>query len=239
MLYILGGYCDGAVVDTVKSLDISTQTWSTLPSMREKRGNPGACMRGDHIVACGGWSGLQNLATCEQFDSTLQRWVIETQFIKIITHLNAQSRQLPPSFCPPSWSSLPQMKTPRENLALVCLPSGGGLVAIGGYKSKGSYIDVVEGLLGDSANNWRPLAPLPTPLHLSAAVLFRQRILVAGGTTTGGTLTSDMFAFDPPTLGGSGQWTCLNPKLPIPIFPVCVVAWGKEVFLVGKPLRVS
>ncbi len=129
------------------------------------------------------------------------------------------------------------METPRQNPTLVCLPSGGGLVAIGGYK--GSALDVVEGLLGDSAKNWRPLAPLPTPLHLRGAVFFRQRILVAGGTTTGGTFTSDMFAFDPPTLGGSGQWTCLKPQLPKPAFPVCVVAWGKEVFLVGKPLRVS
>ncbi len=131
------------------------------------------------------------------------------------------------------------METPRQNLALVCLPSGSGLVAIGGYKGNGNYLDIVEELLGDSANNWRPLAPLPTPLHLRAAVFFRQRILVAGGTTTGGTDTSDMFAFDPPTLGGSGQWTRLKPKLPNPAFPACVVAWGKEVFLVGKPLRVS
>ncbi len=95
LLYVLGGECDGAVVDTVKSFDISTQKWSTLPSMREKRANPGACMRGYQIVACGGWRDSQPLATCEQFDSTLQRWVIETQFIKIITHLNAQSKQLP------------------------------------------------------------------------------------------------------------------------------------------------
>ncbi len=143
-----------------------------------------------------------------------------------------------PSFCPHSWSSLPQMETPRQNPALVCLPSGGGLVAIGGY-SKGSALDVVEGLLGDSANNWRPLAPLPTPLHLRAAVFFRQRILVTGGTTTGGNETSNMFAFNPPTLGGSGQWTRLKPKLPKPAYPVCVVAWGKEIFLVGRPLRVS
>ncbi len=62
---------------------------------------------------------------------------------------------------------------------------------------------------------------------------------MTGGDTTGGTFTSDMFAFDPPTLGGSGQWTRLKPKLPEPAYPVCVVAWGKEVFLVGKPLRVS
>ncbi len=126
------------------------------------------------------------------------------------------------------------METPRQNVALVCLPSGGGLVAIGGYNGNGSYLDAVEGLLGDSANNWRPLAPLPTPLAVRTAVFFRQRILVAGGETTGNTLTSDMFAFDPPTLGGSGQWTRLKPKLPKPLYPTCVVACRKEVFLVSK-----
>ncbi len=129
------------------------------------------------------------------------------------------------------------METPREFATLVCLPSGGGLVAIGGLDY--NYLDVVEGLLGDSANNWRPLASLPTPLALLAAVFFRQRILVAGGAITGGNETSNMFAFDPPTLGGSGQWTRLKPQLPKPAYPVCVVAWGKEVFLVGKLLRVS
>ncbi len=90
-----------------------------------------------------------------------------------------------PSFCPLSWSPLPKMETPRQDLALVCLPSGGGLVAIGGLND--NYLVVVEGLLGDNANNWRPLAPLPTPLAVRSAVFFRERILVTGGTTTGDT----------------------------------------------------
>ncbi len=34
--------------------------------MREKRSNPGACMRGDRIALCGGYNGSQYLATCEQ-----------------------------------------------------------------------------------------------------------------------------------------------------------------------------
>ncbi len=125
------------------------------------------------------------------------------------------------------------METARQNVALVCLPFGGGLVAIGGY-CNGSYLDVVEGLFGEDMHNWRPLAPLPTPLAVRTAVFFRQRIFVAGGETTGNTLTSDMFAFDPPTLGGSGQWTRLKPQLPKPVYPTCVVACGKEVFLISK-----
>ncbi len=71
LLYVLGGNCDGKVVDTVQSFNISTQTWSTLSSMREKRSNPGASMRGDRIVACGGCNGSHYLATCEQFGDLL------------------------------------------------------------------------------------------------------------------------------------------------------------------------
>ncbi len=122
-------------------------------------------------------------------------------------------------------------------MALVCLSSGGGLVAIGGYKGKA--LDAVEGLLGDNAHNWRPLAPLPSALHVYGAVFYRQRILVAGGYTLDGNLTPDMFAFHPPTLGGIGQWSRLKPTLPKPVYPACMVAWGREIFLVGKPLRAS
>ncbi len=131
------------------------------------------------------------------------------------------------------------METPRQNLALVCLPFGGGLVAIGGLNN--NYLDVVEGLLGDNANNWRPLAPLPTPLEVRSAVFFRERILVTGGRTTCDTDTSRMFAFRPPTLrvGGSGQWSRLKPELPVPLYPTCVVTCAKEIFLIGESQRVS
>ncbi len=123
-------------------------------------------------------------------------------------------------------------------MALVCLPRDGGLVAIGG-RSKGKYLDNVEGLLEDNAHNWRTLAPLPIPLAMRSAVLFRQRILVSGGQTTGNTFISDMFAFHPPTSGDRGQWSRLKPMLSKPAFPSSVVTWGKEVFLVGMIIRVS
>ncbi len=73
LLYVLGGYCDGKAVDTVQSFNISTQAWSTVPSMQERRVNPGVAMRGNQIAVCGGYNGSQYLATCEQFDLTLQR----------------------------------------------------------------------------------------------------------------------------------------------------------------------
>ncbi len=39
--------------------------------MREKRSNPGVCMRGDRIALCGGHNGSQYLATYEQFGYNL------------------------------------------------------------------------------------------------------------------------------------------------------------------------
>ncbi len=112
-------------------------------------------------------------------------------------------------------------------------------MAIGGYNGKYNYLDAVEGLLGDNAHTWRPLAPLPIPLSVRSAVFFRQRILVTGGQTIEGNLTSHMFAFRPPTMRGSGQWSRLKPKLPKPLYPVCVVAFGKEIFLIGQSPRMS
>ncbi len=89
------------------------------------------------------------------------------------------------------------MTANRQNLSLVCLPSGeGGLVAIGGYN--GDYIDVVECLDGEGATEWRRLAPLPLPLNSRGGVYCKQRILVVGGQTTGRVETSVTLAFTPP-----------------------------------------
>ncbi len=73
LLYVLGGDDEDESVNTVRSFNISTQAWSTVPSMQERRSNPGVAMRGDRIVVCGGSNGSQCIATCEQFDLTLQR----------------------------------------------------------------------------------------------------------------------------------------------------------------------
>ncbi len=95
------------------------------------------------------------------------------------------------------------MTTKRRNFSLVCLPPDeGGLIAIGGYN--GNFIDVVECLDGVGATEWRRLAPLPLPLSSTGGgAYFKQRILVVGGKTTGGTSTSATLAFTPPTAGGS------------------------------------
>ncbi len=126
------------------------------------------------------------------------------------------------------------MTAKRYNFSLVCLPPDeGGLIAIGGYNS--NYIDVVESLDGEGATEWRRLAPLPFPLASpGGGAYFKQRILVAGGNTTGVHSTSATLTFHPPTAGGLGQWVTLKPTLPRPEFPVSITLCGNSLYLVSE-----
>ncbi len=126
------------------------------------------------------------------------------------------------------------MTAKRAGLSLVCLPPGeGGLIAIGGF-SNGKYIGYVECLAGEGATEWRRLAPLPLPLDSSGGVYFKQRILIFGGETTGGTRTSATFALTPPTAGGLGQWVTLKPTLPRPEHSLHITVCGNSLYLVSK-----
>ncbi len=137
-----------------------------------------------------------------------------------------------PSTC--SWSTLPRMTAERCDFSLVCLPPGeGGLIAIGGFNGS-NRIDVVEFLGGEDATDWRRLAPLPLPLASRGGVYFKQRILVVGGRTKGGALTSAMLAFTPPTAGGLGQWVNLKPTLPKPGVTMHTTVCGNSLYFVSK-----
>ncbi len=85
-----------------------------------------------------------------------------------------------PSTC--SWSTLPRVTIKRVNFSLVCLPPDeGGLIAIKGYNNRGR-IDVVECLAVEDATEWRWLARLPLTLASLGGGVYKQRILVVGGS---------------------------------------------------------
>ena len=74
---------------------------------------------------------------------------------------------------------------------------------------------------------WETLAPLPEPTRAAAAAAFRGRIVVAGGTTAEGNVTS-VVALDP----GTNRWRRLAP-LPEPRFNHELVAAGGRLFALG------
>ncbi len=125
------------------------------------------------------------------------------------------------------------MTAKRGWFSLLCLPPGeGGLIAIGGYN--GDFIDIVESLDGEGATEWRRLAPLPLPLSSRGSVYFKQRILVVGGDTTGGSRTSATLVFTPPIAGGAGQWVTLKSTLPRAEYPMHIAICVNSLYLVSK-----
>ncbi len=126
------------------------------------------------------------------------------------------------------------MTAKRGYFGLICLPPDeGGLIAIGGFNGS-NHIDVVESLDGEGATEWRRLASLPLPLSSTdGGLYFKQRIFVPGGVAGGGT-TSAMLAFQPPTVGGPGQWVTLKVKLPHPVYPRSISLCGNSLFLISK-----
>ncbi len=73
--YVIGGYSGGSTVNTLQSYDMTTQTWTTLPPMKEKRASHAVCIQGDRIIVAGG-DGSETLDTCEAFDTKSKRFVL-------------------------------------------------------------------------------------------------------------------------------------------------------------------
>ncbi len=76
VIYVIGGYNnEGDELNTLHSYDMATQTWTTLPPMKEKRYSHVVCLQGDHIIVAGGSNGSEGLDTCEAFDTQSKRFV--------------------------------------------------------------------------------------------------------------------------------------------------------------------
>ncbi len=77
VIYVIGGRnSKGETVNTLQSYDMTTQTWTTLPPMKEKRDSHAVCFQGDRIIVAGGDSGSGYLDTCEAFNTQSKRFVL-------------------------------------------------------------------------------------------------------------------------------------------------------------------
>ncbi len=75
VIYVIGGYSNGDILNFLQSYNMNTQVWTTLPPMKEKRGNHAVCLQGDQIIVAGGSNRLKYLATCEAFHIKSNRFV--------------------------------------------------------------------------------------------------------------------------------------------------------------------
>ncbi len=63
-------------LNTLQSYAMTTQKWTTLPPMKEKRSSHAVCLQGYRIIVAGGHNGSEFLDTCEAFDTKSKRFVL-------------------------------------------------------------------------------------------------------------------------------------------------------------------
>ncbi len=76
VIYVIGGRSKGENLNSLQSYDMTTQNWTTLPPMKEKRYEHAVCVQGDRIIVTGGHNGWEFLDTCEAFDTQSKRFVL-------------------------------------------------------------------------------------------------------------------------------------------------------------------
>ena len=83
---------------------------------------------------------------------------------------------------PGTWTTLPPMPRPRQEVAVAVLE--GRIFVIGGFGVEMEPVATVE-VFDVAANRWAARAPFPIPIHHAAAATVRGRLFVVGGYTGG------------------------------------------------------
>eukprot|EP00729_Bicosta_minor_P023307 gene23307-20667_t len=112
-----GSGFSGGVSDRVDVYELSTQRWSSLPSLPSKRGYHAMAMTpdGSKLICTGGYDGSNRLDKVDVYELSTQRW-----------------------------SSLPSLPSKRQYHAMAMTPDGSKLICTGG--TDGSYLDAVISL---------------------------------------------------------------------------------------------
>lgn len=106
-----------------------------------------------------------------------------------------------------SWAALPDVPTPRTEVAAVVL--GDTLYVLGGFAAASTPSNAVEAL-DLTTNTWSSRMPMPVPLHHAPAVAHDGRIHVLGGYTSAAFVPTRLhFVYDP----ASDLWS-VGPELP-------------------------
>eukprot|EP00540_Astrosyne_radiata_P003442 CAMPEP_0116868934 /NCGR_PEP_ID=MMETSP0418-20121206/27478_1 /TAXON_ID=1158023 /ORGANISM="Astrosyne radiata, Strain 13vi08-1A" /LENGTH=499 /DNA_ID=CAMNT_0004504971 /DNA_START=59 /DNA_END=1559 /DNA_ORIENTATION=- len=181
---VIGGF-NGNYLNRVEMLDLKTQTWTTLPSMKTKREGCCAGVIDDHVIVVGGHNGSSSQSTAELYDPTTQQWtdlpnmsyrhhygamvVVEMKAYifgggnRHVEVFDFETRQ---------WNTLPSMSRSLEGIVAVAV--GKVILVMGG----GS--DVVEAFNIES-QTWTTLQRMPSARQYCAGGCVGNQVLVVGG----------------------------------------------------------
>jgi non-specific serine/threonine protein kinase len=196
----------------VERYDPAAKTWSKLPGMLTPRGDFGASVVGDRLVAVGGESSTGVFSTVESYDINKKQW-----------------------------SSLPPMRTARHGLPVASVGNSVYALDGAIIPSHGTATNVTEVLpftaaagtqpspAANAASQWKSVREAPTaPLQEVASTVQGSVVWVLGGLTDGLKPTNEVAGYDTTI----DSWNT-GPPLPSVLHGALAATYRGEVVVLG------
>lgn len=174
---VAGGVAAAGELATAELYDTTTQKFRSVGVLHDARQSAAGVDLGDgKVLVAGGLAANTVLDTAELYDATAESWAF--------TVGNLVSR--------------------RAGHFVTMLPAGQALVVGGESLVSGTLVPVESEYYDDTSNGFTSAPSLATGRHhFGAGVLAASHVLVAGGSTAGGTETASAELFDP----NAGTWS--------------------------------
>ena len=137
-----------------------------------------------------------------------------------------------------SWSTKPDLPTPRLQVGLGVDSEHHLLYAVGGATAAPDFIALPTVEVFDPAGNggtgsWTTKHPLNTPRGAPAVVAVNGKIYAIGGQKQDGGVIDTVEEFDPNANGGFGAWTTKASKMPHPRLHSASAIVDNKVYIIG------
>lgn len=213
-VYVVGGFGDDAILDTVETLAPGGRSWTQGPRLPRPRGAAAAAALGGLLYVAGGLVAVGSI-----------REVVTASVLAY----DPRTRK---------WTSVAPMPTPRWRLRLV--EAGGHLYAIGGESRNGTTLSTVE-RYDPRSNTWAAAASMNQGRKVFGVVTVEhgseQLIVVVGGAQASGPpFLRSTEVYDVQT----GRWRLLQAQLPRgKATLVCAVETDGTVLAIGGVVEVN
>jgi len=247
-IYIAGGMLGHAeTLDTFESFDPKTGEWQTLPPLPVPLHHATAAAYRGEVVVIGGASESVTEASNKAFAFRSGKWeeLPDLQYAraapsaavvddKIVVVGGQDDKKLVTQtevFDGESWTTAPDMPTPREHLAAIS--DGVYVYAVGGRALSADENIAAFERFDPEAGTWEKLPDMPTPRGSYGAALVDGRIVTVGGEEPTRVLaTVEMYDIS------TGKWTTQAP-INTPVHGEVVAAVETTVYTIGGADRPS
>ncbi|XP_018568306.1 influenza virus NS1A-binding protein isoform X2 [Anoplophora glabripennis] len=240
-LIVCGGYDRTECLRSVDQYIPETNTWQSLPPMRESRGRFKIAVLGDKVYAIGGSNGTTELDSVEMLDLAAGKWVKMPRLSLARSNMGVctmdglvyciggwngqvgikQSEVFDPETA--TWSPIAPLHTGRYQAGVAAYNKL--VYAIGGCDAW-NCLNSVE-VYNPEENNWQPSKSIITARRGCGVAVFNNKLYVVGGSDGSHSLSSTEI-FDEQT-----QTWNVGPSMTTPRANVEVAVVGDRLYAVG------